>query len=291
MDSLSVSYKLKETTSDNDARTVIQEDNSGNQSSLMINLQTAEKSDKSVSVEERDRRRKRSKEPKTKKKSRKHKHKHKTKERERDRRSRKHRSRSWSSSSSSSSWSSSDSSSSISEHRPAKIKLTSSSSAAAAAVQDQINGQSVQLPQNIAEEEEDADDDAYGPVAPFAHESAKLDPSLAHKGYGSNLLAGEGDALAEFVKRNERIPRRGEVGWDGEKIKQLEDLGYVMSGSRHKRMEAVRKRKENQIITAEGKRLMIINEKRKTMEKEAKVLEEMRHLIKKKEHEEAAERL
>ena len=102
------------------------------------------------------------------------------------------------------------------------------------------------------------------------------------------MLAGEGAALAEYIKKNERIPRRGEVGWSGETITQFEELGYVMSGSRHKRMEAVRKRKENQIFSAEEKRLLIINETRKKEEKEAKVLEEMRHLIRKKEHEEAS---
>ena len=44
-----------------------------------------------------------------------------------------------------------------------------------------------------------------------------------------------------------RIPRRGEVGWQGEEIERLEDLGYVMSGNRHKRMNAIRIRKENQV--------------------------------------------
>lgn len=46
-----------------------------------------------------------------------------------------------------------------------------------------------------------------------------------------------------------RIPRRGEIGWSGEEIDTLETQGYVMSGSRHKRMNAVRIRKENQVIT------------------------------------------
>lgn len=132
-----------------------------------------------------------------------------------------------------------------------------------------------------------ADDDTYGPIAPLTHTRAHL-AIQDRGGYGQHLLAGEGEAIAEFVKNNERIPRRGEVGYDGEQIKKLEELGYVMSGSRHKRMEAVRKRKENQIISAEEKRLLIINERQKKMEKEAKVLEEVRHLIKKKEYETAA---
>jgi len=137
--------------------------------------------------------------------------------------------------------------------------------------------------------EEEEDDDTYGPVAPFSHSRAALDPNYMNglAKYGDNLLAGEGTALAEYIRKNERIPRRGEVGLDGEKIKQFEELGYVMSGSRNKRMEAVRKRKENQIFSAEEKRLLVINETKKREEKEAKVLEDLRHLIKKKEYENA----
>ena len=48
-----------------------------------------------------------------------------------------------------------------------------------------------------------------------------------------------------------RIPRRGEIGLISDQIAQYEDVGYVMSGSRHHRMNAVRKRKENQVIRAE----------------------------------------
>jgi hypothetical protein len=60
-------------------------------------------------------------------------------------------------------------------------------------------------------------------------------------------LPGEGAAIAMFVQQNMRIPRRGEIGWSGEEIESLEDQGFVMSGSRHKRMNAVRIRKENQV--------------------------------------------
>lgn len=37
-------------------------------------------------------------------------------------------------------------------------------------------------------------------------------------------------------------------------IDSFESIGYVMSGSRHKSMNAVRVRKENQVISAEEKR-------------------------------------
>lgn len=65
--------------------------------------------------------------------------------------------------------------------------------------------------------------------------------------YGGALLPGEGDAIAQYVQQNMRIPRRGEIGWKGEEIDTLENQGYVMSGSRHARMNAVRLRKENQV--------------------------------------------
>lgn len=74
--------------------------------------------------------------------------------------------------------------------------------------------------------------------------------------YGGHLLPGEGDAMAEYVKSGMRIPRRGEVGITAEQIDGLESLGYVMSGSRHRRMNAVRIRKENQVYSAEEKRAL-----------------------------------
>ena len=55
-----------------------------------------------------------------------------------------------------------------------------------------------------------------------------------------------------------RIPRRGEIGWSSNEIEKFENLGYVMSGSRHKRMNAVRLRKENQVYTNEEKRAMAL---------------------------------
>lgn len=52
--------------------------------------------------------------------------------------------------------------------------------------------------------------------------------------------------MAEFARQGQRIPRRGEVGLTSEQIESFEDIGYVMSGSRHSRMNAIRIRKENQ---------------------------------------------
>ncbi|CAF3937366.1 unnamed protein product [Rotaria sp. Silwood2] len=74
--------------------------------------------------------------------------------------------------------------------------------------------------------------------------------------FGKALLPGEGEAMARFVAEGKRIPRRGEIGLQSEEIQQFEELGYVMSGSRHRRMEAVRLRKENQIYSADEKRAL-----------------------------------
>lgn len=72
--------------------------------------------------------------------------------------------------------------------------------------------------------------------------------------YGGALRPGEGSAMAAYVSSDQRIPRRGEIGMESEQIERFEQAGYVMSGSRHRRMNAVRVRKENQVISAEEKR-------------------------------------
>lgn len=82
--------------------------------------------------------------------------------------------------------------------------------------------------------------------------SAALDP----KDFGKALLPGEGAAMAAFVADGRRIPRRGEIGLTSEEIEGYERQGYVMSGSRHRRMEAVRLRKESQIYSADEKRAL-----------------------------------
>jgi len=60
--------------------------------------------------------------------------------------------------------------------------------------------------------------------------------------------------MAAYVSSDQRIPRRGEIGMESDQIEKFEQQGYVMSGSRHRRMNAVRVRKENQVISAEEKR-------------------------------------
>lgn len=97
--------------------------------------------------------------------------------------------------------------------------------------------------------------------------------------YGTHLRPGEGDAMAAFVQSGQRIPRRGEVGLEAEEIERFEKAGYVMSGSRHARMNAVRIRKENQVYTAEEKAALAMFNFEENKKKEARVLEEMRKLV------------
>ncbi|EGG04967.1 uncharacterized protein MELLADRAFT_30242, partial [Melampsora larici-populina 98AG31] len=90
------------------------------------------------------------------------------------------------------------------------------------------------------EEDSDSDPTEVGPM-PYNPVAGKaMDP----KEFGCALRPGEGSAMAASIEAGERIPRRGEIGLKA---------GYVMSGSRHRRMNAVRIRKENQVISAEEK--------------------------------------
>lgn len=61
------------------------------------------------------------------------------------------------------------------------------------------------------------------------------------------MLRGEAAALAAYAAEGKRIPRRGEIGLSSAEISEFERAGYVMSGTRHKAMEATRLRKENQV--------------------------------------------
>ncbi|KAG1674394.1 hypothetical protein FOA52_012920 [Chlamydomonas sp. UWO 241] len=97
--------------------------------------------------------------------------------------------------------------------------------------------------------------------------------------YGGALLPGEGARMAEYVASGKRIPRRGEVGLSSDEISKFEDLGYIMSGSRHSRMTAVRIRKENQIYSAEEKGALAMFNFEENKRKEERILEDMKKLV------------
>ena len=96
------------------------------------------------------------------------------------------------------------------------------------------------------------------------------------------MLPGEGQAIAQYVQQNLRIPRRGEIGYSGDDIDHFENSGYVMSGSRHKRMNAVRIRKENQVYSAEEQRALALLTMEENQQKEAQLMEDFRVMLKEK---------
>ncbi|XP_003796293.1 NKAP-like protein [Otolemur garnettii] len=114
-----------------------------------------------------------------------------------------------------------------------------------------------------------------GPEAPIIHTSQDEKPL----NYGHALLPGEGAAMAEYVKAGKRIPRRGEIGLTSEEIAAFESSGYVMSGSRHRRMEAVRLRKENQIYSADEKRALASFNQEERRKRENKILASFREMV------------
>merc|ERR1711937_817063 len=127
----------------------------------------------------------------------------------------------------------------------------------------------------------DDDDDEMGPQ-PLNTEKALGSMSQRKGSYGGNLMPGEGDAIAAYVQSGERIPRRGEVGMTSDQIDKFEDLGYVMSGSRHRRMNAVRIRKENQVYSAEEQRALALYKFEEKANHETQLVQDLREKLTKK---------
>lgn len=119
--------------------------------------------------------------------------------------------------------------------------------------------------------EEELADGVVGPI--------KTSGNLNQKDFGRALLPGEGAAMAAYVTEGKRIPRRGEIGLTSDEIANFEDVGYVMSGSRHRRMEAVRIRKENQIYSADEKRALAMFSKEERQKRENKILSQFKEMI------------
>ncbi|XP_028315467.1 NF-kappa-B-activating protein [Gouania willdenowi] len=119
------------------------------------------------------------------------------------------------------------------------------------------------------------DEHIVGPEAPLTHMSQEDKPL----DFGHALLPGEGAAMAEYVKAGKRIPRRGEIGLTSNEIADFEKSGYVMSGSRHRRMEAVRLRKENQIYSADEKRALASFNQEERRKRESKILSSFREMV------------
>ncbi|CAK9828223.1 NKAP family protein CG6066 [Anthophora retusa] len=123
--------------------------------------------------------------------------------------------------------------------------------------------------------DESGDEGIVGPVQ-------KPHVTLSAKDFGKALLPGEGAAMAAYVAEGKRIPRRGEIGLTSEEIAAYESVGYVMSGSRHRRMEAVRIRKENQIYSADEKRALAMFSKEERQKRENLILGQFREMVNQK---------
>ncbi|KAK0083359.1 hypothetical protein PV325_008926 [Microctonus aethiopoides] len=120
--------------------------------------------------------------------------------------------------------------------------------------------------------DESGDDGVIGPIQ-------KQHVTLSAKDFGIALLPGEGAAMAAYIAEGKRIPRRGEIGLTSDEIASYESVGYVMSGSRHRRMEAVRIRKENQIYSADEKRALAMFSKEERQKRENLILGQFREMV------------
>jgi hypothetical protein len=126
----------------------------------------------------------------------------------------------------------------------------------------------------LSHQMDDDDGEEVGPL-PLIKSDGKID----ERAYGGALLRGEGSAMAAFLQDGQRIPRRGEIGLTSDEIEKYESVGYVMSGSRHRRMNAVRMRKENQVISAEEKRGILKMQKEEREKREGMIVSGFRELL------------
>ncbi|KAG8691117.1 hypothetical protein FRC11_006690 [Ceratobasidium sp. 423] len=133
------------------------------------------------------------------------------------------------------------------------------------------------VPVPTAIQHEELEDDEVGPM-PAISSGGKLN----ERDYGGALLRGEGSAMAAYVQDGERIPRRGEIGLTSDEIETYETVGYVMSGSRHRRMNAVRMRKENQVISAEEKRGILKMQKEEREKRESMIIGGFKEILEEK---------
>jgi len=108
----------------------------------------------------------------------------------------------------------------------------------------------------------------------------KVDAPTKYHG-GADMLPGEAEAMAKFVKEKKRIPRRGEIGLSSKEIQKYEEAGFVMSGSRNKRMNAVRLRKEGQVIGAEEKRTLAMLNYEEKIKRETEIVASFKQMISK----------
>lgn len=145
--------------------------------------------------------------------------------------------------------------------------------------EDNETNQKVNVQNDLKEMQEEMSDDEsdIGPTP------LDINVKLANKpiNYGVAMMPGEGEAIAQFVQKGKRIPRRGEVGLSAEAIENYEKLGYVMSGSRHKRMNAIRMRKENQVYSVEEQRALAMYNYEERAMRENALINDLKEILRK----------
>lgn len=162
------------------------------------------------------------------------------------------------------------------KHRKKETSSSSASSSPESDAKRKADGSDFEMwvDKRRAEDDED-EEEVIGPLP-------KQHVQLSAKDYGKALLPGEGAAMAAYIAEGKRIPRRGEIGLTSNEIECFEQVGYVMSGSRHRRMEAVRLRKENQIYSADEKRALAMFNREERQKRETKILSQFKEVIKAK---------
>ncbi|PKA60650.1 hypothetical protein AXF42_Ash006284 [Apostasia shenzhenica] len=157
--------------------------------------------------------------------------------------------------------------------RSEKLSDTDTDLGASDAKKSEIDSEALKFKEMIESQKKQALENEP-PVGPMP-----LPRAEGHISYGGALRPGEGDAIAQYVQQGKRIPRRGEVGLSAEEIQKFESLGYVMSGSRHQRMNAIRIRKENQVYSAEDKRALAMFNYEEKAKREHKVMADLQRLV------------
>ncbi|KAF7268839.1 hypothetical protein GWI33_018183 [Rhynchophorus ferrugineus] len=154
-------------------------------------------------------------------------------------------------------------------------KSSSSESSSSEEEEEWVEKSSTERKTRKATSDSEDDETILGPIQ-------KPHTTLTNKEMGKALLPGEGAAMAAYVAEGKRIPRRGEIGLTSNEIASFEKVGYVMSGSRHRRMEAVRIRKENQIYSADEKRALAMFSKEERQKRENLILGQFKDMVKQK---------
>ncbi|KAJ2531495.1 hypothetical protein GGH20_001484, partial [Coemansia sp. RSA 1937] len=124
------------------------------------------------------------------------------------------------------------------------------------------------------------DENSDSEIGPMPAQDYK--PAILEHGLGNVQQSGDGLLSSGFMQSGDRIPRRGEIGMDLNKIEQWENAGYVMSGNRRSRVNDTHVQREGQVITADEKRQMLLQNQEERQKKETQIISEFRDMLSKK---------